>query len=157
VRNGEAVAAQFGRPKAMDDVARRRVAAIDEDGAEHRLAGIGEDRLLAPAAAVGLASAHQDELAELPILRDLGAGLGAHELIVAPRKLPFARLGKARGQEFGNGEPEAAVAEKFEPLVVLVRLERGACAGGRERKLDERAVLEGMTQSFEELCEDRIA
>src|SRR5262249_29147692 len=130
---------------------------VDKDGAEHRLTSIGEDRLLAAAAAVGLASAHQDELAELPVLRDLGAGLGAHQLIVAPRKLPFARLGKACGQELGNGEPENAVAQEFEPLIVLVWLERRACARMRERKLDQRAALESITQSFEELCEGRIA
>ena len=66
--------------------------------------------------------------AELPFLGDLGAGLGAHELIVAAGKLAFARLGKGLEQKLGDGEAEHAVAEEFEPLIVLVRLERAARA-----------------------------
>ena len=63
---------------------------------------------------------------KLPFLGDLGAGLGAHELIVAAGKLAFARLGKGLSQKLGDGEPEHAVAEELEPLIVLVRLERGS-------------------------------
>src|SRR4029077_431040 len=46
VRNGKIEAAQLREPKAMDYVSRRLIAAIEEDRAKHRLAGIGEDGLL---------------------------------------------------------------------------------------------------------------
>ncbi len=68
----------------------------------------------------GFAAAHQDEVAEFPVLGNLGAGLGAHEVIEPARKLALARLGKGVGQELGDGEPQHAVAEEFETLIVLV-------------------------------------
>ncbi len=60
-------------------------------------------------------------------MRYLGAGLGADEMIEPAGKLAFARVGKAIGQKLGDGKPEHAVAQEFEPLIVLVRL-RARCA-----------------------------
>ena len=78
--------------------------------------------------AVGLAAAHQDELPEVPGGRDLGAGLGAHQVIEPAREIPFMDVEKAVGEELGDGEPEHAVAQEFEPLIVLIRLGAGAGA-----------------------------
>ena len=57
-----------------------------------------------------------------PLLRDLGAGLGAHELIEPAGQLSLARLGEGVGQQFGNGQAEHPVAQELEPLIVLVGL-----------------------------------
>ena len=55
-------------------------------------------------------------------MRDLGAGLGAHELIEPAGQLSLARLGEGVGQQFGNGQAEHPVAQELEPLIVLVGL-----------------------------------
>ena len=68
----------------------------------------------------------RDEVAELPLLRDLGAGLGANQMIEPAGKLALVRIGEMVGEQFGDGEAEHAVAEEFEPLIVLVRLARSS-------------------------------
>ncbi len=109
-------------PEAAHHGARGIEAGIGEDRAEHGLAGIGEDRLLAAPTAQSLAAAHQDEIAELPGLRHLGAGLGADQMIEPAGKLALIGVGELVGEKLGDGEPEHAVAEELEPLIVLVGL-----------------------------------
>src|SRR6476646_4401603 len=157
VRRDEIEAAQLRGPTAMHHVARRLVAAVDEDRTEHRLAGICKDGLLRTPAALRLAAAHHDDLAKLPALSDIGTSLGAYQLIESSGELPFARLRKARGQELGDGEPEHAVAQKFEPLIILVRLERGPRARMRQLELDQRAIVKGIPDPFKEMFESRVA
>ncbi len=97
-------------------------AGIGEDRAEHSLAGIGEDGLLAAPPAHRLAAAHQDEVAEPPVLRHLGAGLGTDQMIEPAGKLAFISVGEMVGEKLGDGEAEHAVAEELEALIVLVGL-----------------------------------
>ena len=67
-------------------------------------------------------------------LRDLGAGLGAHEMIEPAGKLSLARIGEMVGEQFGNGEAEHAVAEELEPLIVLVGLGRSIARSHASRR-----------------------
>ena len=85
-------------PEAAHHGARGIEAGIGEDRAEHRLAGIGEDGLLAAPPAQSLAAAHQDEVAKLPGLRHLGAGLGADQMIEPAGKLAFISVGEMVGE-----------------------------------------------------------
>src|SRR6185312_4876533 len=86
-------------PKTAHHGTRGLVPAVGKDRAEHRLASIGKDGLLAAASAAGLPSTHENEGVECPCLCDLRAGLGAHEVIEPARKLAFARLGKRVGEK----------------------------------------------------------
>ena len=97
-------------------------AGIGEDRTEHGLAGIGEDGLLAAPTTQSLAAAHHDEIAKLPGLGYLGAGLGADQMIEPAGKLAFISVWKLVGEKLGDGEAEHAVAEELEAFIVLVRL-----------------------------------
>src|SRR3990172_3202400 len=135
----------------------RLVAAIGEDGAQNRLARISEDGLLAASAAAGLAAAHQDEVAEVPLLCNLGAGLGPHEGIEPARQLALVRLGEAIGQELCDSEPQHAGAEELKTLIFLV----GVCARPRARmrqgKLEQRRVEEVVPKPGGEILKRRCA
>src|SRR5581483_3089115 len=132
--------AEMRFPEATYNGARRLIARIGEDRAKHRLAGVGEDRLLAAPAAQRLAAAHQDEVAELPRLRHLGAGLGAHEIVEPAGKLALIGLGEMVGQDLGDRKSEHPVAKEFEAFVVLVRLAARARAGMGQRELQQSRI-----------------
>ena len=83
--------------------------------------------------------------------RDLGAGLAAHQPIVAARELALARGRKLLVQELGDGEAEHAVADELQALVVAALALAPAHARVRERDLQDCLVLEAVAQRLLEV------
>ena len=109
-------------PEVTHHAARLVEPGLEEDRADERLDGIGEDRLLVAAAALGLAL-RQDQVGTRSMSRHARAA-SAHQAVVAPREVALAGGGVGLAEDLGDGEPEHAVAEELEPLVVA---RAGAC------------------------------
>src|SRR5256885_12067996 len=62
-----------------DQRRRRRIAAVDEDGADQRLAHVGERCQAPPPARVRFRIAEPQGCAEIDRARDIGAGLAPHQ------------------------------------------------------------------------------
>ena len=106
-------------------LARRVVAAVEKHRAEHRLDRVREQRGL-----------HLD-VAEAQVLRQadplarLGKRFLAHQAGAQPRQLAFRELREAGVELVGDRAAEHAVAEEFQPLVVVERRGCGASAPAR--------------------------
>src|SRR5690606_6105763 len=111
-------------PESQDDGLRGLEAGVEIDRRDHRLHRVGKERLLAPAARHHLRPAELQDLAEVRLARDGGAGLLADEGIEARRELALAGPPVGGQKRLGHDEAEHAVAEEFKPLVV------GACRRG---------------------------
>src|SRR5258708_2298530 len=102
-------------PQPRDQGFRRRVAAIDEDGADQRLAHVGEDGEAAAPAGIALGGAEPDGGAELDRARHVGAGLLAHQIGEPPRQFPLVGAGKGPKQHVRDDQAEHVIAQEFEP------------------------------------------
>src|SRR5262249_26374935 len=84
---------------------------------------------------VRLRGAELDRGAEIDRARDVRAGLAAHEVGKAARKLALVRRRKGAKQHVGDDEAEHMVAEELEALVAA-----GAALAGERRNMRQRAV-----------------
>src|SRR5271165_1944080 len=110
--------------------------AVDEDGADQRLADVGKERGLLTPAAARFAETEDDMGADVPLGGDRRAGLAAHKFGEPHRELALARLRKGLVEVVGDDHPEHPVAQEFETLVGLnatARLRLGREMGERER------------------------
>ena len=80
--------------------------------------------------------------ADIPDGGDCGAGLAADQSREAAGQVALVGLRKGIIQPVGDGEPEHAVAEEFEPLVAAAAARRLADMGQRTRQ--KRGIGEGM-------------
>ena len=116
---------------------RRGIAAVEEDGAKHGFKRIGEDGRRDGRRA----GAHQIRQAELA--RHLGEGLLAHQVCAQPGELAFGKLREAGVELVGDRATEDAVAEEFQPLVVV-----RSVAAVRQRPLEQTRVGERVAEQL---------
>src|SRR5581483_6916586 len=95
-------------PVGAHDLARRRVAGLEKNGPEQRLAGVGQDGLLVAAAAAGLRLAQDQRRSELERARNLRAGAAANEAVVEAGEVALAGGGIELAQDLGHGQPQHA-------------------------------------------------
>ena len=113
------------------------VAPVEDDRPEHGFQRIGEhgrrDRRRA--------RPHPIRQAELA--RHLGEGLLAHQVCAQPGQLAFGKLREAGVELVGDRATEDAVAEEFQPLVVV-----RSVAAVRQRPLEETRVGERVAEQL---------
>ena len=134
-------------PVRAHHVARLLVARLEEDRAEQRLAGVGQDRLLVASAAAGLAIRSGCSDAPRSSSRATSAQVPPRTSRLKRRaSSPSLAAGIGLAQELGDGEAQHAVAQELQPLVVAALGRRLAHAGVRERLLEQRAILEDVAE-----------
>jgi hypothetical protein len=131
------------------------VSAIKVNGGNQRLARVGEQRLLAPAAGLFLAAAENHVLPEVEPLGELGKRRRRHQHRFDFRFLPFGGVRKAPAQPVGDHQPEDRVAKELERFVVddaptriLVRFRLV-----RQRVLEQAAIPEAIADAGLERAE----
>ena len=107
---------------------------VEEDGAEHCLEGIREDRFLFPAAGLVFALAQQQLWADADPPTDFSERGGVHNRSSQLRELTLGKVGVVVVDVIGDGEPEHCIAEKLEALIRLGFIRFGAEAPVRERE-----------------------
>jgi hypothetical protein len=140
-----------------DQLGGRRPAAVEVDGADDGLHGVGQDRGLLPPAGRGLALAEQQERAQVEAGRHLGEGLGVHQRGPDLGQLAFGQVGVGEEQVVGDHQAQHGVTEELEPLVGRGALGLGAprpvgqgagqqlrVGEGPSEPLDERAHVSGL-------------
>ena len=100
------------------DLARGLEAAVEEHRADQRFERIGEDRRPPEAAALQLALAQPQVVAEREASRQLVQPLLAHQARAQARQLAFPEVREPVVELGGDDAVEHAVAEELEPLVV---------------------------------------
>ena len=118
-------------PQGQDHAPRDLEPAVQIDGGQHRLHRVAQKRVLAAAARLHLGPAQLQRVAQPDLARDLGAGLAAHQRVVARRKLAFGGVAVGRQQRLGHHEAQNPVAQELQPLVVWA-------GGGGQRSVGER-------------------
>ena len=93
-------------------------AAVEVDGGDQRLAGVGQHRRLAPPARLLLAAAEEEPLAEAELAGDLGQAELVDDAGARLGQLALVALGRGVHQQVPDDEVEHGVAEELEPLVV---------------------------------------
>ena len=109
-------------PLDLDEAFRRRQPAVAIDGADQRLAGIGQDGVLIAPAGLGLARRHQQKAAQLDPLRDPGERFPTHHGDETLGDLTFMFGLVAIQQPLGDDQAQYPIAEKFKPFVAKARL-----------------------------------
>src|SRR5256885_2257050 len=99
----------------------RVVTRIEEDGAEHRLERVGEQRLEVPASSFRDALAEVEVAAEVELLGKLGQRVGVDHRRTRLRQLAFGGARVMLVQILGADQLQHRVAEVFEPFVVARR------------------------------------
>ena len=112
-RRGDALAEQ-----PLDHGERRVEAAVEVDGGDERLAGVGEHRGLAPPARLLFAAAEEEPLAEAELAGDLGQAELVDDAGAGLGQLALVALGRRVHEQVPDDEVEDGVAEELEPLVV---------------------------------------
>ena len=129
------------RPEAVQVVVVGRVVpGVEEDGAQHRLEGVGEQRLQAAAAALGDALAQVQEVPEPELLAQGRQGVGVDHGGAQLRHLALAGARPQLEQVLRRDELEHRVAEVLEPLVVARRHVRTLVG---ERAVGQRLAQQG--------------
>ena len=126
-------------PELAHNGLRRREAAIHVDRAQDRLARIGEDHGLLPSAGARLARRHDKLLPKLKRVRDIRAAALADERVIMPGEFNLAGLRKLHVKQGGDRKAQDAVAQEFQPLIVMPAM-AGARAGMGER-LGQQALV----------------
>src|SRR5438552_3481234 len=114
------------QPVALDELRRRRIAAVEIDRPDHGLADVAEHRFAQARARSCAYRAELDVVEQPERFRDVGAAFLAHEIGEPFRQ--FALVGPWIGaiQHVGDDQPEHVIAEEFQPLIAV-----GAMAGRR--------------------------
>src|SRR5439155_3014576 len=102
-------------------VVRGVVSGVQEHGTEDGLERVGQQRLQAPAAALGDAFAQVEVAAEIKLLRQLGQGVRVDHRGAGLGQLALGRAGVMLVEILGGDQLEDGVAEILEPLVVARR------------------------------------
>ena len=123
--------------------ARGVVAAVEEYRAEERFQRVGEDRGARLGVRGELAFAELQLIGHAELAGHLRERLFAHEARAQARELALGKLRKARVELGCDGAAEYAVAEEFQPFVVL----RAVTAVG-QRLLEEPRARETVAEPF---------
>lgn len=132
---------------ANDRVGRGK-AAVDEDGADDGLEGVGKQRVAATTATERGAFAHDERLADLELARELGQGFFVHQGGTDARQLAFGETFTTFHEPTADGEAEDGVTEEFQTFVPrqIQRRRMGAQLhqGGavRQRFIEKRPIDE---------------
>ena len=89
------------------------------DGRDERFHHVADNGLIEVHALGTLAAAHDDEVGDADCPSRLGAGLAPNQCTVAARHVAFAGLRMVAIELLRNDQPQHAVAEKFQALVIL--------------------------------------
>ena len=117
------------------------VARVEEDRAEDRLADVGEDGRVAPAAGLRRAAAQPHVRGDLPGLGHSRAALAAHQRREAAREVALVGP-RARPEEpVGDGEAEHAVAQELQALVALPPVRRAHVGEGLREQVRVREAV----------------
>ena len=118
---------------------------VEEHCGEHRLAGIGKDRALAPPAGLRLRCAEPQRLIDAKRQRPVRACLAPYHGVEAPREIALVVMRVAAVKCSGDREAEHPVTEELEPLIALAA---PAVVQARVGKgpLEQGAVREGVAE-----------
>ena len=147
---------EVGFERAGDEVARGVEPAVEVNGREHGLEGVGQQSALAPAARFLLAAPDSQELAEAEPRGGARQSLRAHQTVLHARQLAFGHLRVRAVEHLGDDEAEHRVADELQRLVVEAAgllLAAGADVlvspgAVREGALQECAVREDVRECF---------
>ena len=122
------------------------------DRTQDRLACIGEDHGLLASAGARLARRHDKLLPKLKRVRDIRAAALADERVIMPGEFNLAGLRKLHVEQGGDGKAQDAVAQEFQPLIVMPAM-AGARAGMGERLGQQALVRECIAEpGFKLVC-----
>ena len=124
-------------------LAHRVEAGVEVHRAEQRLEAVGQDRGAPEAAALQLALAQQQLVAQLERLRDLEEGGLVHEPRAQARQVALGEARQALEEEDGDHAVEQAVADELEPLVVVGGVAAVGDGAAQERRIAERRARGG--------------
>ena len=93
-------------------------AGIQVDGGDHRLQGVGQDRITAVAARLHLARAELEHGPDIEPAGDPGQGGFAYQFGPGPGQRALVGARPALEQHLGHHQPQQGVAEELQPLVV---------------------------------------
>ena len=114
---------------------RGRIAAVEEDGAEHGFERVCEHRVFDRVGA--------QPCGEAEPLRHFDERLRAHEHRAQLGQLAFGKLGEALVELVRDGAAKDAVAQEFQPLVVVRPV-----AAVRERPFEQARVAEAVAEEL---------
>ena len=104
-------------PQPLDDVARRSIAAIEINGSDQRLAGVGQQAGVLASARLFLATRQPQAGGQFQILDDLDQRFLADQCGVASRQRADLFTGEFVEQQVGNDEAEDAIAQEFQSFI----------------------------------------
>src|SRR5438445_2263728 len=107
------------QPVALDELRRRRIAAVEIDRPDHRLADVAEHGFAQPRACASADRAELDVVKQPERFCDIGAAFLAHE--IGETLGQFALVGPRIGaiQHVGDDQPKHVIAEEFQPLIAV--------------------------------------
>src|SRR5437016_8588727 len=114
------------QPVALDELRRRRIAAVEIDRPDHGLADVAEHRFAQARARSCAYRAELDVVEQPERFRDVGAAFLAHEIGEPFRQFALVSPRIGAIQHVGDDQPEHVIAEEFQPLIAV-----GAMAGRR--------------------------
>lgn len=139
----------------LDQIAGGLKAAVDEHGADDGFEGIRQERrLLAPTRLV-FAMAKLKRRAELELTGAPGQSLGADHVGPGPRQDAFGRGGITAEEVVRRDQPQHRVAQKLQPLVVLLQAPFVGERAVGQGLFKQRAVLEPVAETRFEIL-DRV-
>src|SRR3954470_19823331 len=112
------------QPVAFDELRGRRVAAIEIDRSDHRLADIAEHGLAQPRARASADRAELDVVEQPERLCDVGTAFLAHEIGKPFRQFALVGAGIGAVQHVRDDQPENVITAELQPLIAV-----GAMAG----------------------------
>lgn len=95
------------------------IAAIEQDGPDNGLNGIGKIGIALRTTGFALASTHAQVLLDAKLPRDKGQRGAAHQLRPQTAQVTFRRLRKTPVNHAGNDKIQESVTEVFETLIVI--------------------------------------
>src|SRR5690242_4241105 len=110
------------RPGTADEGARKGQSPFEIERADQRLHHVAQHIVAVGGAVVACLLAQAQMRAHAVLARDLGAHRPRHQRIQALRQRAFGVLREVFEQPFGDRQPQHAIAEEFEPLVIVLCL-----------------------------------
>src|SRR5690348_3851437 len=127
-----ALAYEVRFPQPEDESLGRCEAAVDEERADQRLDHVAHDILALAGAIASCLLAEPDDLRNADLAAVLSASLARNEYVVAARHEAFRLVWVAVVERLGDHHAEDAVAEEFQPLVMISRATGGARMSQRQ-------------------------
>jgi len=116
-------------PQAHYEALRRLGSAVDQQRSDQRLDHVADDILALARSVLSRLLPQLNDRGHAELAADLGAGLARDEHIVAPRQIALRLIGVTVVKGASNDVAENPVAEKFQPLVIVLAR---ACVGQGE-------------------------